>query len=85
MVMLITMIQDLCDAATLFAVDILKTSGNMVMTFHIGSEDKNLETRLKRMFKTVLREKSALSTMQMLFICLKKRAGVDRGAMLESI
>jgi len=81
-------LQDLCDAATLFAVDVLKTQGTLLMKFYQGPEDKSLETRLKTVFERVKREKPEASrdeSREMYFVCLKKRAGVKRSQILESM
>lgn len=53
----LTRLQDLCDAALRFASDTLRTGGHFVCKFYQGSEDKNLEQNLKKMFHKVHREK----------------------------
>jgi len=58
------------------------------MKFYTGPEDKALETRLKKVFERVKREKPEASrdeSREMYFICLKKRAGIDRNDILESM
>lgn len=49
--------QDLCAAALHFAHDTLRIGGHFVCKFYQGAEDKDFENELKRMFKTVHREK----------------------------
>lgn len=53
--------QDLCTAALTFCFDTLKTGGHFVAKFYQGSEDKLLETRLRRLFDKVHREKPSAS------------------------
>lgn len=70
---------DLCDAALIFAIDTLRPGGNFVCKFYTGSEDKELEKRLKRVFHKVRREKPEASrkeSREMYFIALKKRENV---------
>jgi len=78
----------LCDAATLFAIDVLKTQGTLLMKFYTGPEDKALEARLKKIFERVKREKPEASrneSREMYFMCLKKRAGTNRDDILKSM
>jgi 21S rRNA (uridine2791-2'-O)-methyltransferase len=78
----------LCDAATLFAIDVLKRQGTLVMKFYTGPEDKALEGRLKKVFEKVKREKPEATrneSREMYFMCLKKRAGVNRDDILRSM
>ena len=49
--------QDLCNAAVQFARDTLKPGGHFVCKFYQGAEDKELEMQLKKLFRTVHREK----------------------------
>lgn len=44
-------------AALTFAFDTLRTGGHFLCKFYQGSEDKALETKLKRLFAKVHREK----------------------------
>lgn len=44
-------------AALTFSFDTLRTGGHFLCKFYQGSEDKALETRLKRLFAKVHREK----------------------------
>ncbi|KAF2835135.1 23S ribosomal RNA methyltransferase [Patellaria atrata CBS 101060] len=48
---------DLCDAALSFSFDTLRTGGHFLCKFYQGAEDKILETRLRRLFEKVHREK----------------------------
>ena len=58
------------------------------MKFYTGTEDKALESRLKRVFERVKREKPEASrdeSREMYFVCLKKRSGVSREEILRSM
>ena len=55
--MILVILQDLCDAALRFAFDTLRTGGYFVCKFYQGAEDKALEMRLKTLFAKVHREK----------------------------
>jgi 21S rRNA (uridine2791-2'-O)-methyltransferase len=58
------------------------------MKFYTGPEDKALETRLKKVFERVKREKPEASrdeSREMYFVCTKKRPGADRDEILKSI
>ncbi|KAK1918996.1 hypothetical protein P3342_001126 [Pyrenophora teres f. teres] len=48
---------DLCMAAMTFAFDTLKTGGHFLCKYYKGSEEKAFETRMKRLFAKVHREK----------------------------
>lgn len=52
---------DLCLAALSFCFDTLKTGGHFVCKFYQGSEDKDLEKKLKHLFEKVHREKPEAS------------------------
>jgi 21S rRNA (uridine2791-2'-O)-methyltransferase len=52
-----TSTQDLCAAALNFAHDTLRVGGHFVCKFYQGAEDKDFEKELKKMFRTVHREK----------------------------
>lgn len=70
---------DLCDAALIFAIETLRPGGHFVCKFFTGSEDKDLEARLKRAFAKVRREKPEASrkeSREMYFIALKKKNDV---------
>lgn len=49
--------KDLCTEALRFCLDVLKPGGSFVCKFYQGGEDSLLETRLKRAFEKVHREK----------------------------
>ncbi|KAJ4423595.1 2' O-ribose methyltransferase [Gnomoniopsis sp. IMI 355080] len=49
--------QDLCYAALAFASENLKPNGHFICKFYQGAEDKLLQTKLKKMFEHVHREK----------------------------
>lgn len=66
--MLPAIYQDLCEAALEFASDTLRAGGHFVCKFYQGGEDKNLENKLKKMFKTVHREKPESSRDVSLFL-----------------
>ena len=54
---ILIILQDLCDAALRFAFDTLRTGGHLVCKFYQGAEDKALEMRLRALFAKVHREK----------------------------
>ncbi|KAB5535067.1 ribosomal RNA methyltransferase FtsJ domain-containing protein [Coniochaeta sp. 2T2.1] len=75
---------DLCNAALSFASDTLKSEGNFVCKFYQGKEDKALESKLKKMFRRVCREKPESSrneSKEAYFVALRRKANVT----LESI
>jgi 23S rRNA U2552 (ribose-2'-O)-methylase RlmE/FtsJ len=53
----LTIEQDLCAAALQFSYDCLKVGGHFVCKFYQGSEDKDLEMQLKKLFTSVYRDK----------------------------
>ncbi|KAK5780699.1 21S rRNA (uridine2791-2'-O) methyltransferase PWA37_003349 [Arxiozyma heterogenica] len=72
---------DLCDAALVTAIDLLKVNGSFVCKLYTGKEDKLFEHRLKRVFKVVQRFKpvsSRLESKEIYFVALKKRSDVDK-------
>jgi 21S rRNA (uridine2791-2'-O)-methyltransferase len=72
----------------LFAIDVLKSQGSLVMKFYAGPEDKGLEMRLKKAFERVKREKPEASrdeSREMYFVCLRKRPGIKREEILKSM
>jgi len=72
----------------LFSIDVLKTQGSLIMKFYTGTEDIALESRLKKVFERVKREKPEASrdeSREMYFVCLKKRSGVSREEILRSM
>ncbi|KAI1812896.1 23S ribosomal RNA methyltransferase [Poronia punctata] len=70
---------DLCLAALKFASDTLRTGGHFVCKFYQGSEDKDLEMKLKKMFKKVFREKpdsSRNESKEAYFVALRRHGDV---------
>lgn len=68
---------DLCDAALITAIDLLKKNGALVMKFFSGSHDKVLEGRLRRAFKKVVRFKPSAcrsESKELYFVCKGKLA-----------
>ncbi|KFY69580.1 hypothetical protein V496_00127 [Pseudogymnoascus sp. VKM F-4515 (FW-2607)] len=67
---------DLCNAALEFSYDTLKTGGHFVCKFYQGAEDKQLETRLKKLFGAVHREKpesSRSESKEAYFVALRRK------------
>ncbi|KAH0491486.1 hypothetical protein TgHK011_002916 [Trichoderma gracile] len=80
---------DLCEAALRFASDTLKPGGHFVCKFYTGSEDKELEKKLKLLFSRVYREKpdaSRAESKEAYFVALfrKAKATIDGPATTES-
>ncbi|KAL5120773.1 2' O-ribose methyltransferase [Pleosporales sp. CAS-2024a] len=72
---------DLCMAALTFAYDTLKTGGHFVCKFYQGAEEKALETKLKRLFAKVHREKpdsSRAESKEGYFVGVGRKAGPTR-------
>ncbi|ODQ78020.1 hypothetical protein BABINDRAFT_9627 [Babjeviella inositovora NRRL Y-12698] len=72
---------DLCDAALILCIDLLRSGGNFVCKFYTGKEDGLLEKRLKRVFKRVIREKPVASnaeSKEYYFVCLGKKPGATK-------
>ncbi|KAI0438142.1 23S ribosomal RNA methyltransferase [Xylaria telfairii] len=70
---------DLCLAALQFASDTLRAGGHFVCKFYQGSEDKDLELKLKKMFVKVFREKPESSrneSREAYFVALRRKGGV---------
>lgn len=70
------MSMDLCDAALITAIDLLKKRGSLIMKFFTGEEDKLLESRLKKVFNKVIRFKPKscrLESKECYFVCLDKK------------
>ncbi|KAF2640420.1 FtsJ-domain-containing protein [Massarina eburnea CBS 473.64] len=68
---------DLCLAALNFSFDTLRTNGHFVCKFYQGAEDRAFETKLKRLFEKVHREKPESSRNQSkeaYFVALKRKA-----------
>ncbi|APA12380.1 hypothetical protein sscle_09g071500 [Sclerotinia sclerotiorum 1980 UF-70] len=71
---------DLCAAALRFAFDTLKPGGHFVCKFYQGSEDKQLELQLKKLFSAVHREKpesSRSESKEAFFVALRRKTEVD--------
>lgn len=70
------MSMDLCDAALITAVDLLKKNGSLVMKFFSGEEDALLEKRLNAVFQEVKRFKPRacrLESKECYFVCMGKK------------
>ncbi|KAJ8125603.1 hypothetical protein O1611_g8035 [Lasiodiplodia mahajangana] len=70
---------DLCLAALQFASDTLRTGGHFVCKFYQGSEDKDLELKLRKMFAKVHREKPESSrneSREAYFVALHRKGNV---------
>ncbi|KAI0538862.1 23S ribosomal RNA methyltransferase [Xylaria digitata] len=70
---------DLCLAALQFASDTLRVGGHFVCKFYQGSEDKDLELKLKKMFGKVHREKpesSRTESREAYFVALRRKGNV---------
>ncbi|KAI1196918.1 23S ribosomal RNA methyltransferase [Nemania serpens] len=73
---------DLCLAALQFASDTLRAGGHFVCKFYQGSEDKDLELKLKKMFGKVYREKPEASrneSKENYFVALRRKGDVTLG------
>ncbi|CAL9732996.1 rRNA methyltransferase 2, mitochondrial [Monosporozyma unispora] len=72
---------DLCDAALVTAIDLLKVNGSFVCKLYTGKEDNLFEKRMRKVFKTVQRFKPVSSRMEskeVYFVGLNKLANVDK-------
>ncbi|CAI6335278.1 unnamed protein product [Periconia digitata] len=72
---------DLCMAALTFCFDTLRTGGHFMCKFYQGSEEKALETKLKRLFTKVHREKpdsSRSASKEAYFVALKRKEAPTR-------
>ncbi|KAF8241638.1 23S ribosomal RNA methyltransferase [Wilcoxina mikolae CBS 423.85] len=77
---------DLCNAALLFALDVLKAGGHFVCKFYQGGEDKELEKRLKKVFKSVHRVKpdsSRKESKECYFVALRMDSSATREAIAD--
>ncbi|VUG19918.1 MRM2 [Brettanomyces bruxellensis] len=71
------MSMDLCDAALIVAIDLLKKNGKLVIKFFTGVQDKYLEQRLKVVFHKVQRFKPSAcrrESKECYFVCLGKKS-----------
>ncbi|KAH7410288.1 FtsJ-like methyltransferase-domain-containing protein [Phaeosphaeria sp. MPI-PUGE-AT-0046c] len=67
---------DLCMAALTFSFDTLKTGGHFLCKFYQGQEEKAFETKLKRLFAKVHREKpdsSRTESKEAYFVALRRK------------
>ncbi|KAF2688059.1 FtsJ-domain-containing protein [Lentithecium fluviatile CBS 122367] len=67
---------DLCMAALTFSFDTLRTSGHFLCKFYQGPEDKAFETKLRRLFAKVHREKpdsSRSESKEAYFVALRRK------------
>ncbi|KAF2625197.1 FtsJ-domain-containing protein [Macroventuria anomochaeta] len=67
---------DLCMAALTFAFDTVKTGGHFLCKFYQGPEEKVFETKLKRLFTKVSREKpesSRSASKEAYFVALRRK------------
>ncbi|KAF9694823.1 hypothetical protein EKO04_006776 [Ascochyta lentis] len=72
---------DLCMAALTFSFDTLKVGGHFLCKFYQGSEEKAFETKLKRLFAKVSREKpesSRSASKEAYFVALRRKETVTR-------
>ncbi|KAF2477875.1 FtsJ-domain-containing protein [Lindgomyces ingoldianus] len=72
---------DLCMAALEFSFDTLRVGGHFLCKFYQGSEDKALETKLKRLFSKVHREKpdsSRSESKEAYFVALRRKENQTR-------
>ncbi|KAH8727871.1 FtsJ-like methyltransferase-domain-containing protein [Phaeosphaeriaceae sp. PMI808] len=72
---------DLCMAALTFSFDSLKTGGHFLCKFYQGSEEKAFETKLKRLFSKVHREKpesSRSESKEAYFVALRRKETPNR-------
>ncbi|KAJ9625561.1 2' O-ribose methyltransferase [Taxawa tesnikishii (nom. ined.)] len=72
---------DLCMAALTFCYDTLRTGGHFLCKFYQGAEDKLFETRLRKLFDKVHREKpesSRSESKEAYFVALRRKPDVPR-------
>ncbi|KAF2711621.1 FtsJ-domain-containing protein [Pleomassaria siparia CBS 279.74] len=72
---------DLCMAALTFSFDTLRTGGHFLCKFYQGAEDKALETKLKRLFAKVHRDKpesSRSESKEGYFVALRRKENATR-------
>ncbi|KAI9732851.1 MAG: 2' O-ribose methyltransferase [Cirrosporium novae-zelandiae] len=71
---------DLCLAALRFSYSALKVDGSFICKFYQGAEDKSFERRLKKLFRSVHREKpegSRSDSKECYFVAVKRKDDVD--------
>ncbi|KAF2822807.1 FtsJ-domain-containing protein [Ophiobolus disseminans] len=67
---------DLCMAALVFSFDTLKTGGHLLCKYYQGTEEKAFETKLRRLFAKVHREKpdsSRSASKEAYFVALRRK------------
>lgn len=77
---------DLCDAALVTAIDILKPNGSFVCKMYTGREDHLFEKRLRKVFRKVQRFKprsSRSESREIYFVGLNKRPEIDKLSVFE--
>lgn len=75
------MSMDLCDAALIVAIDLLKPGGSFACKLYTGEEDMLLEARMKQVFHKVHRFKPLASrneSKELYFIGLRKHSNIDK-------
>lgn len=75
------MSMDLCDAALVVAIDLLRPGGSFACKVYTGKEDKLLEKRMKMVFSKVCRFKpdsSRNESKELYFVGLGKRDKIDK-------
>ncbi|KAH8786171.1 FtsJ-like methyltransferase-domain-containing protein [Hyaloscypha finlandica] len=78
---------DLCAAALHFAHDTLRAGGHFICKFYQGAEDKDFERELKKMFRTVHREKpesSRSESKEAYFVALRRKVDVEDSSASDS-
>lgn len=72
---------DLCDAALVIAIDLLKVGGCFTCKLYTGKEDRLLESRLGKVFNKVHRFKPSASrneSRELYFVALGKKKNIDK-------
>lgn len=75
--------QDLCYAALILAIDLLRPGGSFTCKFYSGGEEELLHQRLKKVFRHVTRDKpdaSRSESKEYYWVCKDKREGVTKEA-----
>ncbi|KAH3667212.1 hypothetical protein OGAPHI_002861 [Ogataea philodendri] len=70
-----SMSMDLCDAALVASIDVLKKNGHFITKFFTGKEDKHYEMRLRKVFRRVYRYKPKAcrpESKECYFVCMDK-------------
>ena len=72
---------DLCDAALVTAIDLLKPSGSFVCKLYTGKEEVFLRKRLQRCFNKVHKFKPVSSrseSREVYYVCIGKKDPIDK-------